>query len=713
MARLWELAGDELNGWSPYLVEHAGNPVRWWTWSDEAFDEAIRRDVPVFLSIGYASCHWCHVMAHESFEDAATAALLNDKFVSIKVDREERPDVDAVYMAAVQGLTGQGGWPMSVFLNHARQPFHAGTYFPREPRAGMPSFTQVLTAVSDTWVRRRAEVDQTAGQIAATLAGQQLGAGIESGTPDLQAVCDAALEALIREFDPVNGGFGSAPKFPPSSVLEYLIRCARRTESLHALAMIDRTCEAMALGGMYDQLAGGFARYSVDAQWMVPHFEKMLYDNAMLLRVYTHWYELTGSALAERVVHQTAQFLIWDLATEEGGFASGLDADAYAPEGGNNDRDGSGIDDQSDQNERVGPDRSLTDQATIKHEGASYVWWPQQLADVLGDELGAVAAGLFAVTDAGTFEAGSSVLQLTDPQFPVQHPETYTTIREALLAARGQRPQPARDDKVITAWNGLAIAALADAGLVFDRPEWIEAATRCAELIAKVHLREDGTLLRSSRAGIANQSAAGVLEDYGDLCEGLIALAAASGDNSWLTIVGGLLETALNEFANEEGSWFDTAASGEQLIIRPCDPTDLAAPSGWSAITNALIIYGTVAADERLLRAGQRSLNVLDPLGRKAPRFAGWLLATAESMISGPWEVVIVGDRDDPSTQQLRNIARASQPSATVLWGPPSNDGPFRDRPMLGGVATAYACHGSVCFPPAISSNELIELLRQ
>lgn len=672
------------NATSPYLLQHRDNPVDWWPWCDEAFEEARCRDVPVFLSIGYAACHWCHVMAHESFEDQATADVLNDKFVSIKVDREERPDVDSVYMAAVQGLTGQGGWPMTVFLNHQRQPFHAGTYFPLEPRAGMPSFQQVLIAVSDAWVRKRADVDQAAGQIAQSLAQQQAQLATTTGEVDLESVSQDALIGLARDFDPGSGGFGGAPKFPPSSVLEFLIRYARRTEDLQALAMINQTCEAMAAGGIYDQLAGGFARYSVDRYWFVPHFEKMLYDNAMLLRVYTHWFELTGNPTARRVVAETADFMLRDLETQEGGFASALDADAPVEPGGQ------------------------------AHEGLSYVWTRQQLIEVLGEELAEVAAAWFEVTPDGTFEAGSSVLQLPDLSVALMGSKQFETVKERLLDARNQRPQPARDDKIIAAWNGLAIAALADAATVFDRPDWLAAATRCAELIENVHVISQGdslALIRSSRDGQPNLATPGVLEDYGDVCEGLLALAAASGDNHWFELVERLLDTVLTEFTDGRGRFYDTSGTGEQLIVRPSDPTDLASPSGWSAVANALIKFGTVTADETKLRAGEKALEILNTLGRKAPRFAGWLLATGEGVVAGPWEAVVVGDPEDPAVTDLRNLIRAAQPTATVVWGRPDDKGPFRDRPMLAGKATAYVCRGSVCFAPVTTREDLLRLL--
>jgi uncharacterized protein YyaL (SSP411 family) len=432
---------------SPYLQQHADNPVHWWSWSADAFSEAKRRDVPVFLSIGYAACHWCHVMAHESFEDQQTADQLNEGFVAIKVDREERPDVDALYMAATQALTGQGGWPMSVFLTPDRLPFYAGTYFPPTPRHGLPSFGQVLEAVSTAWRDRPDEIRQSAGAIVDQLAERRIEAqpGVLS-----EADCAAAVALLRRDFDQANGGFGRAPKFPPSMVLEALLREGSET----AVTMAGQTLEAMARGGIYDQLGGGFARYSVDAHWAVPHFEKMLYDNALLLGVYTHWWRWTGNALAERVVTETVEWLVRELQTEQGPFAASLDAD------------------------------SLDEQGRLR-EGAYYAWTPGQLAAALGEEDGAWAAAAFAVTATGTFEDGASTLQRwADPD-----PGRLAEIRNRLRAARDQRSRPGRDDKVVAAWNGWLVSSLVQAAVVFERPDWLATATAAAAAVWHAHWR--------------------------------------------------------------------------------------------------------------------------------------------------------------------------------------------------------------------------------
>ncbi|WP_345023508.1 thioredoxin domain-containing protein, partial [Streptomyces sedi] len=575
---------------SPYLLQHADNPVDWWPWGEAAFEEARGRGVPVLLSVGYASCHWCHVMARESFEDPALAGYLNEHFVAVKVDREERPDVDAVYMEAVQAATGQGGWPMTVFMTADGEPFHFGTYYPPRPLHGLPSFRQLLEGVVDAWRERRGEVGEVASRIAGQLAGRRL--EHRASAPPGEGELTLAATALAGEFDERNGGFGGAPKFPPSMVLEFLLRHHARTGAPRALAMVERACEAMARGGIYDQLGGGFARYSVDAEWMVPHFEKMLYDNALLARVYAHLWRATGSALARRVAEETADFLVGELGTPEGGFASALDADSETPEG--------------------------------EHaEGAYYVWTPTRLAEVLGAEAGAEAARRYGVTDEGTFEAGTSVLRL-----PGEPPADE--VRARLLAARRARPAPERDDKVVTAWNGLAIAALAEVGGLLDRPDLVAAAERAARLLLDVHRdAATGRLARTSRHGVAGPSA-GVLEDYGDLAEGLLALYAVTGGTVWLTEAGALLEIVLSRFTDEDGAFWDTPDDGERLIRRPQDPTDGATPSGWTAATGALLAYAAYTGEGRHRAAAERALGVVTRLATGAPRFAGWGLAVAE-----------------------------------------------------------------------------------
>ncbi|MEU5610879.1 thioredoxin domain-containing protein [Streptomyces sparsogenes] len=663
---------------SPYLLQHADNPVDWRPWSDEAFEEARRRGVPVLLSVGYSSCHWCHVMARESFEDEATAEYLNAHFVSVKVDREERPDVDAVYMEAVQAATGQGGWPMTVFLTPDAEPFYFGTYFPPAPRHGMPSFHQVLEGVRAAWADRREEVRDVAGRIVRDLA-ERSGASLAYGAakPPEAEDLHSALMALTREFDAVHGGFGGAPKFPPSMVLEFLLRHHARTGSQAALQMVQATCEAMARGGIYDQLGGGFARYAVDATWTVPHFEKMLYDNALLCRVYAHLWRATGSDLARRVALETAEFLVRELRTEQGGFASALDADSDDGKGGH-------------------------------AEGAYYVWTPEQLREALGERDAELAAEHFGVTREGTFERGSSVLRLPDRE-GLADAGRVASVRERLLAARELRPRPGRDDKVVAGWNGLAIAALAETGAYFDRPDLVDAAAAAADLLVRVHLDDSGRLARTSLDGTAG-SHAGVLEDYADVAEGFLALSSVTGEGAWVELAGLLLDAVMRRFTAGDGTLYDTADDAEQLIRRPQDPTDNAAPSGWTAAAGALLSYAAVTGEDRPREAAERALGVVRALAGRAPRFIGWGLAVAEALLDGPREVAVVGHDDDPATRALHRAALlGTAPGAVVAVGAPgSREVPLLlDRPLLEGRPAAYVCRRFTCDAPTADAGAL------
>ncbi|MGW5424455.1 thioredoxin domain-containing protein [Streptomyces sp. NPDC003943] len=665
---------------SPYLLQHADNPVDWWAWEPAAFEEARRRDVPVLLSVGYSSCHWCHVMAHESFEDETTAALINERFVAVKVDREERPDVDAVYMEAVQAATGQGGWPMTVFLTPDAEPFYFGTYFPPEPRHGMPSFGDVLEGVSHAWTERRGEVGEVAGKIVKDLGARSLAFGGE-GVPDDSELAQALL-GLTREYDAKHGGFGGAPKFPPSMALEFLLRHHARTGAEGALQMAADTCEAMARGGIYDQLGGGFARYAVDRAWVVPHFEKMLYDNALLCRVYAHLWRATGSDLARRVALETADFMVRELRTAEGGFASALDADSD---------DGSG-----------------------RHvEGAYYVWTPAQLTDVLGADDAAYAARHFGVTEEGTFEHGSSVLQL--PQDAgLADAERIASIRGRLLAAREERPRPGRDDKIVAAWNGLAVAALAETGALLDRPDLVERATEAADLLVRLHLDDGARLTRTSKDGHAGGNA-GVLEDYADVAEGFLALAGVTGEGVWLEFAGFLLDIVLDQFTAEGGVLYDTAHDAERLIRRPQDPTDSATPSGWTAAAGALLSYAAHTGSEPHRAAAEAALGVVKALGPRAPRFIGWGLAVAEALRDGPKEIAVVGAPDDEGFRALwRTALRSGAPGAVLAAGlPDGEEFPLlRDRPLVGGRAAAYVCRHFVCDAPTTDPELLALRLR-
>ncbi|MGW2334515.1 thioredoxin domain-containing protein [Streptomyces sp. NPDC001685] len=666
---------------SPYLLQHADNPVDWWPWSEEAFEEARRSGRPVLLSVGYSSCHWCHVMAHESFEDEATADFLNTHFVSVKVDREERPDVDAVYMEAVQAATGQGGWPMTVFLTPDAEPFYFGTYFPPAPRHGMPSFRQVLEGVRGAWTDRRDEVAEVAGKIVQDLAGREISYG-GTEAPGEQELAQALL-GLTREYDPQRGGFGGAPKFPPSMVIEFLLRHHARTGAEGALQMARDTCERMARGGIYDQLGGGFARYSVDRDWVIPHFEKMLYDNALLCRVYAHLWRATGSDLARRVALETADFMVRELRTEQGGFASALDADS--------------------------------DDGTGRHvEGAYYVWTPEQLREALGDDDAELAARYFGVTEEGTFEEGASVLQLPQRD-EVFDAERVASVRGRLLEARAGRPEPGRDDKVVAAWNGLAIAALAETGAYFDRPDLVDAALCAADLLVRVHLDEQARLTRTSKDGRAGGNA-GVLEDYGDVAEGFLALASVTGEGVWLDFAGFLLDHVLARFVDEEsGALFDTAADAERLIRRPQDPTDNAVPSGWSAAAGALLGYAAHTGSEPHRRAAERALGVVKALGPRVPRFIGWGLAVAEALLDGPREIAVVGPAlSDEATRALHRTALlGTAPGAVVAAGAAESDEfpLLAGRPLQQGAPAAYVCRNFTCDAPTTDPERLRETL--
>jgi uncharacterized protein len=686
---------------SPYLLQHAGNPVDWWPWTDEAFAEARRRDVPVLLSVGYAACHWCHVMAHESFEDPATAAVVNDNVVAIKVDREERPDIDAVYMTATQAMNnGQGGWPMTVFMTPEGEPFFCGTYFPKA------RFTQLVTAVGQAWRQDKERVKSESERIAATLAQNAAawsGLGADTGEFSLPEITATAVAGLAEGFDAATGGFGGAPKFPPSMVLEFLLRHHARTGSPEAVSMAAQTCEAMARGGMYDQLGGGFARYSVDATWTVPHFEKMLYDNALLARVYAHLWRRTGSALARRVAEETCDFMLRELRTPEGGFAASLDADS------------DGV------------------------EGAYYAWTPAELREVLGEADAEFAAGVFGVTEEGTFEHGTSVLQRradpaetsggTTPSYPpgkqTGH-ERFDRIRGVLLTAREGRTRPGRDDKVVAAWNGMAITALAEAGLLFDRPDLIAAAQDAAGLLASVHVAGE-RMLRTSRDGVAGTSA-GLLEDYACVAAGLLALYGVTGADRWVPLAAALLEQVLSGFGDGSGGFYDTAADGERLIFRPADPVDGATPSGTFAAADALLSYAALSGSARHREAAVAALQVLPPIAGRYPRAAGMGLAVAEALLSGPAEIAIIGSGDDPRTRDLlRTAVHMAPPGAVLALGPgsaaDSGAGPagaaepaqvplLAGRGLVKGGPAAYVCRGFACQAPVTTPAELRETLR-
>ena len=611
---------------SPYLLQHAGNPVDWYPWGEEALTRAAERDRPILLSIGYSACHWCHVMEHESFEDALTARVMNEHFVSVKVDREERPDLDSIYMDAVVALTGQGGWPMTVFLTPAGEPFFGGTYFPPEPRHGLPAFKQVLLAVSEAWEGRRDEVADTAARLTESI---RSGARLEPSPDSLDAALLAEAQANLRAgFDPEWGGWGRAPKFPPAPVLEFLLRRGEKE-------MTRRTLDGMALGGMYDVVGGGFHRYSVDARWLVPHFEKMLYDNALLASVYLRAATRFGDARYRHVAEQTIDYVLRELALPGGGFASAQDAD------------------------------------TEGVEGLTFTWAPDEGAP---EEL---------------------LLPFEDGRF-VLRGELDEETRARLLAQREQRPQPARDDKAIASWNGLLLAALAQAGR-------IEPAVALAEFLLGPLSTDGGRLHRTWRAGFAKGT--GYLEDYADVAYGLMELHVASGDPRWLIEAHRLAMLAVDLFADADGGgFFQAPRDGEQLVARKKELDDHPTPSGNAMLAYVLLRLGRIWGDDEL---EQRAVGVLrlvrDTLVR-APSSFGWLLVALDQHVAPHRELAIVGSRAAPVA--LAALAAAA-PTDVVAFGPADNIPLLAGRTEVDGRPAVYLCERFACRLP-ITEPELL-----
>jgi uncharacterized protein YyaL (SSP411 family) len=670
---------------SPYLLQHAENPVDWYPWSEEAFELARTRDVPIFLSVGYSACHWCHVMAHESFENPSVAALMNEYFVNIKVDREELPAVDSLYMEATQAMTGHGGWPNSVWLDHERRPWYAGTYFPPRPSHGMPSFTQVLLALNDTWTSERERVSDSSTRIMEHIGSRNeliIRSKSDFTKDEITFAVSSGIESLSLAFDPVNGGFGDAPKFPPSLVLEFLLRneALQRLNGsepdFHIMQMIEQTCSSMARGGMYDQLGGGFARYSVDASWTVPHFEKMLYDNAQLLSVYAHLYRLTGDEKALRITTETADFLIREMRTPEGGFAAALDADSIDMETGHSE------------------------------EGAFYAWTPNQIIEVIGEVDADWVMKLCKVTADGTFEQGKSVLTLhQDPD----DWDKWRNLQSRLLLARETRPRPGRDDKIIASWNGLVIRALVDAGSICNRQDWIDCATSAGELLVNKHLGADplhpNRLVRVSRDGKAGLHALGVLEDQALVASAFLALAQVNGDDTWRKLAGTLLHDIKLHF-QQGAALTDTASDVEPVAkdveTRQVDPTDNVTPSGWAATIDAALTYSALTGDTEMRSWAETFIPALIPLVASHTRFAGWGSAMFVTWLDGPREVAVIG----PNDLAFRNaLAQGTAPGMVYAYG--TEQPLLKDRKAIDGKATAYVCRGFVCDAPTTDLQTL------
>jgi uncharacterized protein YyaL (SSP411 family) len=607
-------------------------------------------------------------MAHESFEDDGIAAVINAGFVAIKVDREERPDVDAVYMTATQAMTGQGGWPMTVFATPDGDPFFCGTYFPQA------NFARLLGSVTTAWREQRDDIVKQGAAVVQAIGGAQLVGGPTA--PISAELLDAAALQLSKDHDSRYGGFGGAPKFPPHMDLLFLLRHVQRTGSEQSLEIVRHTAEQMARGGIYDQLGGGFARYAVDHTWTVPHFEKMLYDNALLLRVYTQLWRLTGDPLAHRIADETVAFLLRDLATPAGGLASALDAD------------------------------------TAGVEGLTYAWTPAQLTEVLGEADGNWAAEEFRVTSTGSFEHGSSVLVLARD---IENADAdlvtrWHDVRARLLAARDERPQPARDDKVVASWNGLAVTALVEHGLLTGSENSRVAAVALAGVLASRHLVA-GRLRRVSRDGVVG-APAGVLEDYGCVAEAFCAVHQLTGDGRWLALAKELLDVALAHFGTGAGGFFDTADDAERLVTRPADPTDNATPSGLSAICAALVAYSALSGETAYRDAADAALETAGPLIAGHPRFAGYSATVAEAALAGPHEIAVV--TSDPLADPLVAAAyRLAPAGAVVVAGVPDQAGVplLAGRSFIGGSSTAYVCRGFVCDRPVTTEADLVGLL--
>ena len=646
------LAGET----SPYLLQHAENPVDWYAWGEEAFTRAREEDRAILVSIGYSACHWCHVMERESFEDDEIAKLMNERFVCIKVDREEHPDVDAIYMDAVQAMTGQGGWPLNAFLTPDGVPFWCGTYFPPQPRQGLPSWPQVLTAIGAAWDEQREEIRSQAGGIVERLRGA---ASLKPPEEDVDpASLDAAVAALRKVYDPEHGGFGRAPKFPPSSVIEFLLGRGEREMALHTL-------RRMAAGGMYDQIGGGFARYSVDRVWLVPHFEKMLYDNALLARAYLHAWQVTGEESFARVCRETLDWALAELRQEEGAFASALDADSE------------GV------------------------EGKFYVWTPAEVREALGDELGDEAIEHFGMTEQGNFEGANIPVRATPD------PPHRDELRKRLYEARARRVWPGLDDKRLTSWNALMVSALADAAAAFDDDVYREAAVTCADFLVTRMRDDDGRLLRTYNRGQARLQA--VLEDHAFLLEALLTLYEATFDPRWFHEARALADTILERFADpENGGFFSTADDHGGLIARRKDIEDNPIPAGQSAAALGLLRLAALTGEHRYEEAALGVVRLLHAIAPQHPQAFGHLLQAIDFHVSPVREVALVG----PDRAALERVVRGSFRPRIVLAGGEEDGVPLlAGREPVDGRAAAYVCERFACRRPVTEPDELAALL--
>jgi uncharacterized protein len=669
---------------SPYLLQHARNPVDWHPWGEEALRRAREEDKPILLSVGYSACHWCHVMERESFENPEIAALMNEHFVNVKVDREERPDIDSLYMSAVQMMTGRGGWPMTVFLTPDQTPFYGGTYFPPVDRPGMPGFPRILKSVAEAYRARRDEVTRSADEIREELRrGQSPNLPPVKLTPD---ILHLAYRKLGSRFDHVHGGFGAAPKFPAAMSLAFLLRYWRNTGEPHALEMVELSLEKMALGGMYDHLGGGFHRYSTDARWLVPHFEKMLYDNALLSRVYLEAHLATGKPLYRRIVEETLDYALREMTAPEGGFYSTQDADSEG------------------------------------EEGKFFVWKRAEVLRILGERDGTIFCRYYDITDEGNFEhAGSCILNVLEPVETVARlkgvsetelNEILARGRRILFEERERRVKPERDDKRLAAWNGLMLRSFAQAGAALGRADYLEAAVRNAEFVRR-ELFRDGRLLRSFKSGESRFDA--YLEDYACYADGLLSLYEATFDAQWLAFAKRLIETALAEFIDEAGgAFFFTARNHETLIARIKDIYDNATPSGNSVAVDVLLRLSRLTGETRYWEVAEGVLESLgDAMGKMSSGF-GYLLCALDFYLSAPKEVVIVGDpQADDAKTLIETVRRRFLPNCVVALKTSGDDAAtqlipsLQERTTIDGKATAYVCENFACQEPATTAEAL------
>ncbi len=667
---------------SPYLLQHAENPVDWYPWGDDALNRAREEDRPILLSIGYSACHWCHVMERESFENEDIAALMNQNFVNIKVDREERPDLDAVYMEAVQMMTGSGGWPMTVFLTPEGRPYYGGTYFPPEDRMGMPGFPRLLAAASQAYHTNKGEIERVTRQLAEQMG--RSGQMPRGFTPLTTEVMHNAYSQLATQFDHLNGGFGSEPKFPQPMTPEFLLRYHRHGFNERALEMVELTLQKMAYGGMYDQVGGGFHRYSTDAYWLVPHFEKMLYDNALLARLYLHAWQVTGNVLYRRITEETLDYVLREMTDSSGGFYSAQDADSE------------GV------------------------EGKFFVWTPDELRPLLGDDAELVM-GYYGVTAGGNFE-GANILNIARP--PAEYAgqrgmsedallSAVARARSILLAVRERRIHPLLDDKVLTSWNGLMLRSFAEAGAALGRGDYLDAARRNAGFLLDNMRDADGRLLRTWRNGQAKLL--GYLEDYSCLADGLLSLHEATLEPRWLQEAVGVADGMIALFWDDQtGGFYDTGSDHETLVVRPRDVFDNAQPCGGSVATDVLLRLAVVTGNDDYSAKGATPLRALQQLLGRAPAATGHWLGALDFYVSLPKEIVIVGQTEHPSTaEMLAEVGSRYLPNRVIVGvsdpaAPPLQDSPLLEqRGMQDGAPTAYVCEHYVCQLPVTDAATL------